>query len=203
MSSYNSMSLSRSCLSRYVPKPTPGVFRITKNNHNILQGVAPPGTRFTAEDRDVLRDWVQENAERYWFRKNGPSIPEWFAKHGPPAEKWFRNNGPLVPPSEGGADVIVIDDPQLPFLIPLIKHRMPSRPVIFRSHIQIRSDLVATPGTPQAEAWGFLWEAIKQADLFISHPVRAFVPKNVPPEMVGYQPASTDWYGALCSFVYI
>jgi hypothetical protein len=102
-----------------------------------------------------------------------------------------------MPPWEGGADVIVVDDPQLPWLIPLIKEQTPDRPVIFRSHIQIRSDLVDTPGTPQAEAWKFLWEGIKQADLFISHPVRAFVPENVPPEKLGYLPASTDWLDGL------
>jgi hypothetical protein len=97
-----------------------------------------------------------------------------------------------MPPWEGGADVIIIDDPQLPWLIPLIKAQTPGRPVIFRSHIQLRSDLIDTPGTPQAETWNFLWDAIKQADLFISHPIRAFVPENVPSGMLGYLPASTD-----------
>lgn len=101
--------------------------------------------------------------------------------------------GPLRPPSEGGADVIIMDDPQMPALIPIAKEMAPDRPVIFRSHIQIRSDLIATPDTPQAEAWGRMWELIKQADLFISHPVSSFVPKNVPKEMVGYMGASTDW----------
>ncbi|KAJ3454110.1 hypothetical protein MRS44_018004 [Fusarium solani] len=190
----------------YVPKPRPGVFRITKNNHNILQGVAPPGTRFTPEERDIVRDWVHENADRFWLKRAGPPapewLPEWFEKHAPllpqlPVLPWFQRNGPLVHPIEGGANVIIIDDPQLPFLIPLIKKRTPDRPVIYRSHIQIRSDLVATPGTPQAEAWELLWESIKQADVFISHPVRAFVPKNVPTSTVGYMPASTDWLDGL------
>ncbi|KAJ5151361.1 uncharacterized protein N7482_010613 [Penicillium canariense] len=192
----------------YVPKPSPGIFRITKNNHNILQGVAPPGTRFTQENRDLLHDWVLENAERYWFKGTRFVAPPWFEKfrsyaypllqeHGAPHPPWHQTNGPLVPPWDGGADVIVVDDPQLPWLIPLIKEHTPDRPVIFRSHIQIRSDLVNTPGTSQAEAWNFLWEAIEQADLFISHPVRAFVPNDVPPEKLGYLPASTDWLDGL------
>ncbi|KAJ5666494.1 uncharacterized protein N7477_008942 [Penicillium maclennaniae] len=192
----------------YVPKPRHGVFRITKNNHNILQGVAPPGTRFTLEDRNLLHDWVLENAERYWLKGTASQAPPWlehlgphvhrlFQEYGAPAPPWFQKNGPLMPPWEGGADVIVVDDPQLPWLIPLIKERTPDRPVIFRSHIQIRGDLVDTPGTPQAESWEFLWEAIKQADLFLSHPIRAFVPKNVPPEKLGYLPASTDWLDGL------
>ncbi|OQE16726.1 hypothetical protein PENSTE_c023G03107 [Penicillium steckii] len=192
----------------YVPKPKPGIFRITKNNHNILQGVAPAGTRFTQDDKDLLRDWILENAERYWLKGRRFLAPQWFdnlrsyaypllQEHGPPPPSWHQNNGPLMPPWEGGADVIIIDDPQLPWLIPLIKEQTPDRPVIFRSHIQIRSDLVDTPGTPQAETWKFLWDTIKQADLFISHPIRAFVPANVPPEKLGYMPASTDWLDGL------
>ncbi|KAJ5953172.1 hypothetical protein N7454_000068 [Penicillium verhagenii] len=133
----------------YVPKPRPGVFRLTKNTHNILQGVAPPDERLTAKNK------------------------------------------------EGGADVIIVDDPQMPGLIPIAKQQAPDRPIIFRSHIQIRSDLIKQSGSPQAEVWDFLWEQIKLADCFISHPVSAFVPSNVPPEMVGYMPASTDWLDGL------
>lgn len=88
---------------------------------------------------------------------------------------------------------MVVDDPQMAPLIPIAKEVVPDRPVIFRSHIHIRSDLIATPGTPQAEAWEQLFESVKQADIFISHPVSSFVPKNIPPEKVGYMPASTDW----------
>lgn len=154
-----------------MPKPRPGVFRVTKNNHNILQGVARPGERLTPENKQLLQEWIEENARRYW---TGP-------------------DGPLLPPSEGGADVIIVDDPQMPGLIPIAKQQDPNRPILFRSHIQIRSDLIEQPGTPQAEAWEFLWNQIKLADCFISHPVSAFVPKDVPPEIVGYMPASTDW----------
>lgn len=154
-----------------MPKPRPGVFRITKNNHNILQGVALPDERLSQQSKDLIAEWINENAKRYWLCEAGP----------------------LVPPEQGGADVIIIDDPQMPGLIPLIKKITPNRPVIYRSHIQIRSDLVAIPGSPQADSWNWLWESIKQADLFISHPVSAFVPHNVPKEIVGYMPASTDW----------
>ncbi|KXG48776.1 Glycosyl transferase, family 1 [Penicillium griseofulvum] len=159
----------------YVPKPRPGVFRITKTNHNILQGVAHKSERLTPQNKKLLQEWIEENARRYWTRLGGP----------------------LLPPSEGGADVIVIDDPQMPGLIPIAKALAPDRPIIFRSHIQIRSDLVAIPGSPQAEAWEFLWDSIKHADCFISHPVSAFVPRNVPADMVGYMPASTDWLDGL------
>ncbi|WEW56353.1 glucosyltransferase [Emydomyces testavorans] len=159
----------------YVPRPKPGVFRITKTNHNILQGVARLDEKLTEENKQQLTDWITTNAKRYWFGKGGP----------------------LDLPEAGGADIIIIDDPQMPGLIPLIKKLTPNRPVIYRSHIQVRSDLVDDPSTPQAAAWGYVWESIKQADLFISHPVSAFVPSCVKPESVGYLPASTDWLDGL------
>ncbi|KFY93110.1 hypothetical protein V498_04554 [Pseudogymnoascus sp. VKM F-4517 (FW-2822)] len=159
----------------YVPKPKPGVFRITKTIHNILQGVAEPGLRISEEEKATVEGWITEHAERYWLGKNGP----------------------LQPPSEGGADIIVIDDPQMPSLIPLIKLITPDRPVLYRSHIQVRSDLCNTPGTPQQDIWDHLWSKIAQADLFISHPVPDFIPKNVPAKKVAYLPATTDWLDGL------
>lgn len=79
----------------------------------------------------------------------------------------------------------------------MIKAITPDRPVLYRSHIQIRSDLVATPGSPQEDVWNFLWDNIKHADMFISHPIPKFVPHNVPREKVCYLPATTDWYATL------
>ncbi|OTA94249.1 glycosyltransferase family 4 protein [Hypoxylon sp. CO27-5] len=162
-------------LTWYVPKPRPGVFRITKNMHNILQGVSNPGERIAPDEQATIIDWITENANRYWLSKGGP----------------------LRPAEEGGADIIVIDDPQMPGLIPLIKQVTPNRPVIYRSHIQIRSDLVAHNGSPQNEAWNFLWNNIRHADMFVSHPIPKFVPDNVPREMVTYMPATTDWLDGL------
>lgn len=85
----------------------------------------------------------------------------------------------------------------MPGLIPLIKKLTPKRPVLYRSHIQIRSDLTATAGTPQADVWDFLWNNIQKADMFISHPIPVFVPHNVPREKVAYLPATTDWLDGL------
>lgn len=78
--------LQRSNASRYVPKPKPGVFRITKTIHNTLQGVAHPNEKITAEDKEVLNTWIEDNANRYWLSPGGP----------------------LRPPAEGGADVIMV-----------------------------------------------------------------------------------------------
>ncbi|KAF5697502.1 Trehalose phosphorylase [Fusarium mundagurra] len=116
-------------LAWYVPKPLPRVFRITKNIHNVLQGVSPPDERITAEEEDAIIDWITENAQRYWL----------------------ADGGPLCQPEEGGAHIVIIDDPQMPGLIPLIKKITPDRPVLYRSHIQIQSDLIAKAGSPQAD----------------------------------------------------
>ncbi|KAH7319585.1 glycosyltransferase family 4 protein [Stachybotrys elegans] len=159
----------------YVPKPKPGVFRITKNIHNILQGVNKDGERISEEEKNSISAWIVSNAERYW-------LPE---------------GGPLQPPERGGADVIMIDDPQMPGLIPISKRIAPKRPVLYRSHIQIRSDLAAKAGSPQADVWDFLWSNIQHADMFISHPIPEFVPRNVPREKVAYMPATTDWLDGL------
>lgn len=54
--------------------------------HNILQGVAKPDVRISAEEKQVLTDWIADNAKRYWLSEGGP----------------------LRPVSEGGADVIMV-----------------------------------------------------------------------------------------------
>ena len=82
----------------------------------------------------------------------------------------------------------------MPGLIPLAKEMNKMRPVLYRSHIQIRSDLVEKDGTPQADVWQFLWKNIQHADMFISHPIPSFVPKDVPRSKLAYMPATTDWY---------
>lgn len=162
-------------LRRYVPKPKPAVFRITKNNHNILQGVAKPDLRLHQESIDILDEWARQNAECLWIAKSGP----------------------LAPRSSGGADVIIVDDPQMPSLVKIAKEQDSSRPVLFRSHIQVRADLADQDGTPTSEVWKWVWNHIQDCDAFISHPVRDFVPKNVPIDKVGYLPATTDWLDGL------
>lgn len=74
------------CIHKTVPKPLPGVFRITKNMHNILQGVSHPDQRVSPEEKSAIIDWITSNANRYWFSEDGP----------------------LRPPEEGGADVVIV-----------------------------------------------------------------------------------------------
>lgn len=155
----------------YVPRPKPEVFRITKSNHNILQGVNSEDEKLSEDNKKSIKTWIQDNAERYWL----------------------HSGGPLAARSDGGVDVVFVDDPQMPGLIPLAKEKDPQRKVLFRSHIQIRSDLVADPKSEAHNVWQFLWDDVKHADLFISHPVKTFVPSDVDTQMLGYMPATTDW----------
>lgn len=85
-----------------MPKPRPGVFRITKNIHNILQGVSHPDQRISAEEKQAIIDWINENATRYWFSEDGP----------------------LRSPEEGGADVVIVSPSSYAYLhaVPRFPH---------------------------------------------------------------------------------
>ena len=64
----------------------------------------------------------------------------------------------------------------MPGLIPLIRKIRPELPIVYRSHIEIRSDLVQIPGSPQEEVWQYLWKNIQLADLFISKACASYCP---------------------------
>jgi alpha,alpha-trehalose phosphorylase (configuration-retaining) len=85
----------------------------------------------------------------------------------------------------------------MPSLVRIAKSLDPERAVVFRSHIQVRADLADSEGSPTSEVWNWVWSHVKDADVFVSHPVREFVPSNVDFEKVGYLPATTDWYDGL------
>ncbi len=89
-------------------------------------------------------------------------------------------------------DVVVIDDPQPSGLIPYIRRINPKAKIIYRSHIQIESHLADRLGTPQHKTWSFIWKNIKSADCFVSHPIKAFIPANIPKEKTVLMPATTD-----------
>ncbi|KAK7205783.1 trehalose synthase [Myxozyma melibiosi] len=156
----------------YVPKPNPSVFRITKNNHNIIQGVADPDLRLNDAQKEQFTKWIESNFERYW------------------------SSGPLDSEKPPGVDIAVMDDPQVVGLIP--KAKAAGIKVIYRSHIEVRSDLIKQKGSPQEGVWDYLWNSgIKDADVFISHPVKGFVPDAVDIKKVGLMPAATDWLDGL------
>lgn len=106
--------------------------------------------------------------------------------------KWIEQNAKLLRPAYRNADVVVIDDPQPSGLISFIKATNPKCKIIYRSHIQLEAKLADKIGIPQYNTWQFLWQNISKADLFISHPIPAFVPKNVVKSKLVYMPPTTD-----------
>src|SRR6266566_1581709 len=107
-------------------------------------------------------------------------------------DAWIKENASAFEDVFRQAHVIVIDDPQPSGLIPYIKQANPDAKIIYRSHIQIVGSLASQPGTPQRTTWSFLWEKIQFADYFISHPMKMFIPDDVPAEKIFYMPATTD-----------
>jgi hypothetical protein len=76
--------------------------------------------------------------------------------------------------------------------VPHIKRVNPNCRLIFRSHIQIRTDLINDPTTPQYRLWDYMSRWIRQCDLFISHPIPGNVPSDIPPSQVFFMPAFAD-----------
>ena len=50
------------------------MFRTTKNNHNILQGVADPNLRLTHDQKENFDAWILKNGLR-WTAEGGPLAP--------------------------------------------------------------------------------------------------------------------------------
>lgn len=105
---------------------------------------------------------------------------------------WITYNAQALEVHYKDADVVVIDDPQPAGLLPYIKKANNKGKILYRSHIQIESHLADKVGTPQHTTWEFIWSHIKDNDLFISHPMKQFVPKNVPLKTTVMMPATTD-----------
>jgi len=107
-------------------------------------------------------------------------------------KKWSKDNAAQFSGVFRKSDVIVIDDPQPSGLIPYIRKYNPDAKIIYRSHIQVQAELIDEGHEQQASTWQLIWSNVKHADLFVSHPIRKFVPAVVPPEKVVFMPATTD-----------
>lgn len=105
---------------------------------------------------------------------------------------WIEENRDNLKELFKTTDVIVIDDPQPSGLVPYIREINPEAKIIYRSHIELQTELIGEKDSPQELVWNYIWESIKDADLFISHPVENFIPDSVPKEKVILMPATTD-----------
>jgi alpha,alpha-trehalose phosphorylase (configuration-retaining) len=146
----------------YVLEPDLEVFAITKRKFHNVLQ--------NVADKNTQFTKSDENLYNQWIKRNALTF-----------EKVFKES-----------DVVVIDDPQPSGLIPYVRQANPKAKIFYRSHIQIEAELADKPGTLQHTVWQFLWENIKQTDLFISHPVNDFIPKSVPSEKTVFMPATTD-----------
>ncbi|MDO8488843.1 MAG: glycosyltransferase, partial [Candidatus Omnitrophota bacterium] len=111
--------------------------------------------------------------------------------------KWWQDNFNRIKGVAQDADVIIIDDYQPSGLIEYIKKINPKAKFIYRSHIQIQSDLIKDPTKPQRNTWKFIWrkEISSLVDLFVAHPIISFVPfgnDGVAWERLLHMPAASD-----------
>src|SRR5680860_5630 len=106
--------------------------------------------------------------------------------------EWIKDNYKRIKKVISKLNVVIIDDPQPSGLIPLIKKDFPHIKIIYRSHIQIYSELIERGVKQNKNTWDFVWGNAKLADIFISHPIAKFVPSDVPENKVLYLPATTD-----------
>lgn len=107
-------------------------------------------------------------------------------------ESWIKDNVEEFRPVIKNSDVIVIDDPQPSGMMPYIREINPEIPILYRSHIQLIAELANTPKTPQNITWQYLWNNIKKSNVFIAHPIDAFIPKEIPRKKTITMPATTD-----------
>ena len=172
------LSSPRVCLThilRYVPNPSPAVFRTMKNNHNILQGVVDVDAdlKLTVEAKAAFDTRILKTVS------GGPLRVV-------PRRRWrqYRFNRWVF----FGLYVqiylrTVLDDPRMTGLIPPTKKTRTDLPIIHRSHFETHGGRIHKKGYPQEEVWEYIWNNIKHADLFSGCLVRNSAPADVPVEL--------------------
>jgi len=105
---------------------------------------------------------------------------------------WSKSNASFFEGVFKKIDVIIIDDPQPSGIIPYIKKVNSKAKIIYRSHIQLRADLINAKEPQQYITWDFVWQNIKLCNLFVSHPILEFIPEVVESEKTILMPATTD-----------
>jgi glycosyltransferase involved in cell wall biosynthesis/Uri superfamily endonuclease len=105
---------------------------------------------------------------------------------------WIRRNAEIFKEVFEKSSVIVIDDPQPSGLIPYIKKINPKAKIIYRSHIQLETCSMSKRSSAQKELYNFVLRNANMADLFVSHPIKKFIPPNVDIKKTVLMPATTD-----------
>lgn len=199
------------CFVGYVARPKPEVFDITKRKfHNVLQGVAAPDVWLSDEDKQTFIEWSDENVNRFWLDDKGPiknsdviviDDPQGIATacvtvwRGTAANIFCRCIMQSVASSLTSASMLQTQESS-------------SDPTLRSDPTWSRTNQRAPPPTPGSKllfTWflhkelllilyttSFLWQFIKQADLFVAHPIKGFVPDVVPSRNTVLLPAATD-----------
>ncbi|KAG0436195.1 Trehalose phosphorylase [Dictyocoela muelleri] len=145
----------------YVTFPVSKVYKITKTRFHNVLQGVSKD-EITSEEIDIYEKWIEININRFWKKQI------------------FKD-----------ADIIVLDDHQTSGFANIIKKINKNAKIIYRSHIQIRSEL---NGKCDAftKVWNYISNNLKVIDLFISHPLKEFVPDDFDFKKVVYLPPSTD-----------
>ncbi|SMR63840.1 unnamed protein product [Zymoseptoria tritici ST99CH_3D1] len=154
---------------RYVPTPEPEVFRLRRIRIGTASLISAD-LRFSGAKEKSVDDFAKTNVKRLW---TGGGMP-------------------LAPRSNGGADTNIVNAHQTTARTSIAEDLDPTRPVICRAHIQIRTELIQDPTSATSPLWNWLWSHVKKADLFIAHPFAACIPHFVPKDKLAYFPATTD-----------
>ncbi|HEV2402898.1 MAG TPA: glycosyltransferase [Candidatus Saccharimonadales bacterium] len=120
-------------------------------------------------------------------------------------ETWIDGEASALAEPLSTATDIVIDDWQPSRLIPHIKGTAatpglnPEANLLFRDHIHTEGQLMVTEGTPQYETWQYIWgdNRVSEANYFITHPRKEFLPPNVPLAKNVLMPATIDTLDSL------
>jgi len=88
--------------------------------------------------------------------------------------------------------VIAIDEPHMAVLFTIAKRLDFHRPVVYRSHVDIRPDQVADPASPAAQVWDWARSHVKAADVFVSNPGQSVLTQVVPKHKLGYMVHTLD-----------
>ncbi|KAJ6038316.1 heat shock trehalose synthase [Penicillium canescens] len=159
----------------YIPDPSPKVSRVVEKMQKMLEGISTPENHLTTDEELQLLNWVYENAQHHWL----------------------RSNGPLRQAQDGGADVVIVDDPILSVLALISKQHDPKRPVIFHSRINMRIDPAVSGGLAKTEVFDFIWRTLQHADILACQALSTLESRLIPGNKVGYMLATVDKFDGL------
>jgi hypothetical protein len=158
--------------------PDEEAFETTKFMHNGRQLNVEPGAQFTEEMQAIHTRYGEENYGGVREFREGMPEP---LRHGMKHLAVFQR-----------ATHLILDDPQLAAMLPLIERDRPDLQVDTRNHIQTNRDSIADPDSLQHAIETYLIETchFNNQHAYMAHPVEQFVPYGT--ENVAFVPPICD-----------